>query len=82
MLQELLTRSPWPLTADEVAAVLEVDVDTARRALELLKTSGSAVEVDGRYSAFKGPRPQALNKPDFRNRMVSAWTSGSSTIVV
>lgn len=53
MLEELLARSPYPLTAAEVAICLECDEAAAEMALEMLATHGAVFEIDGRYIATR-----------------------------
>ncbi len=49
MIEELLARSPWPLTAWEVSLLLECDEAAAEMALEMLATTGGVTEMDGRF---------------------------------
>lgn len=50
MLEMLLARAPFPLSAADVAVLLDCDEWDARQALEQAESTGSVTELDnGRY---------------------------------
>ncbi len=47
---DLLTRSPWPLSVEDISRVLEIDDITAVKVLRLLRDAGRArLMSDGKW---------------------------------